>query len=229
MIIKYILVNVVLLVNVMFSSAQGILHLQMPDDPAEKIYGPNRKHYAQGTLSVGLNLFQESPDGIVSSWYSQTNMSLGGRYLRRLNNRFAFVNNLSIMYKSFRLQPDESVMNSYQHLFDEVEIIARSQTALVYAPGLRVSIQKRRGNIIGKYIDVQGFFALTLRRSETVEGFGQSGEGELRMRLTEGTPFHYGATFRLGYNRLALFVNYFIANTLYENSILILFGVELSI
>lgn len=214
------------------SHGQRLL-LEMPWDPINKENGPNRSHYSHSVISFGFNGLQDQGEHDISFWNS-VNFNIGGRYIRKLSNRWAWSNDFLFNFFNYRiniedLDPADQTMR-FGSSFTKVEQESRSFFSFEYAPGIRVSTQKRRGNIIGRFIEIQGLGGVIFSRSILIMG---EDENEKPVRLNtifqEGSSFYYGGVLRFGFNRINLYARY-IANDIGRlNSGMMLYGIELAI
>lgn len=215
-----------------FGYSQRLL-LEMPYDPIDRENGPNRSHFSHAVFSFGVNGLPEQNKQNIDFWNSG-NFNLGGRYIRKLSTRLAWSNDFLFNFFSYRININELDSDEqtalYGSSFAKVEQEGRSFFTLEYAPGLRFSTQKRRGNTLGRFIEIQGLGGLIFMRTTDVFGVDEFEKtARLVTMFKDGGPFYYGGVVRFGFNRVNFYTRY-IANDIGRlNTGMLLYGVEFSI
>jgi hypothetical protein len=229
---RFIYISIFILVTFL-GHGQRLL-LEMPWDPINKEVGPNRSHYGNSIISFGLNGLFEQGVQDVDVWNS-ANFNIGGRYIRKLGNRWAWSNDFLFNFFNYRLNVEDldpaDLTERYGSSFAKVEHEGRSFTSFEYAPGIRFSTQRRRGNIIGRYIEIQALGGVIFARSTHV--FGEDVNEQrvhLNTRFQEDSSLYYGGVLRFGFNRISLYARY-IANDIGRlgDVGMMLYGVELAL
>lgn len=176
--------------------------------------GPNRKHYLHTYMSFGFTT-DPGEAGARSRQGTFGHCQLGLRYKRRLSQTFALgyefaydVNDLSQRQESGKLVPDTLQYRRERLIFYNA----------LFSPYLRINFG-RRGNQLGKYVDLAAYGTYTVshvlfQRSELPDG------RNIRSRTTGLTyfqRFNYGATVRIGINKIILYGHYRLSDLFYAN------------
>ncbi|MCC5917020.1 MAG: hypothetical protein JJU02_06800 [Cryomorphaceae bacterium] len=212
-----------------FSFAQRTLY-EMPELNLDGKSGPNKSHFGHAIISFGFNTLDQSIEDYTQKFWSSSNFSVGGRYIRKLSNRWAWSNDFLISYFSYQFENDALDPDDFGVAFNAIERDGRLVWGFEYVTGLRFSTQKRRGNIIGRYLEIQGLGGVVLSRSQVVRGINDEGNKVVYSAIfKEDHPFYWGWNFRLGLNQISLFSKVIIADMARLDRNLILFGLELNL
>jgi len=174
--------------------------------------GQNLRHYSHWYLGYGSIIpYQEEVGAKIKPPYSFSFL-MGNRYKLKLNNYFALGLSGGYNYTSFRLKQDgfKQIPNIVQHRKEK--FIFHSLYADAY---FRVNFGKR-GNIVGKFIDLGGYGDYIFSaKHETDDKFpktsnpgGYTDTRQINTGLNYINRVNYGATVRVGINRYILFANY---------------------
>ena len=176
--------------------------------------GPNRKHFVHPYMSFGFTA-DPGEAGARSRQGTFGHYQFGVRYKRRLSQTFALgyefaydVNDLSQRQEAGKLAPDTVQYTRERLIFYNG----------LFSPYLRINFGKR-GNQLGKYIDLAAYGTYTFahvlfQKSDLPDG------RVVRSRtsgLTYFQRFNYGATVRIGINKLVIYGQYRLSNLFYAN------------
>lgn len=176
--------------------------------------GPNRKHFVHPYMSFGFTA-DPGEAGARSRQGTFGHYQFGVRYKRRLSQTFAVgyefaydVNDLSQRQEAGKLAPDTVQYTRERLIFYNG----------LFSPYLRINFGKR-GNQLGKYIDLAAYGTYTFahvlfQKSDLPDG------RVVRSRtsgLTYFQRFNYGATVRIGINKLVIYGQYRLSNLFYAN------------
>ena len=179
-------------------------------------FGPNEENYFHSFYGIGL-VAGPSDTGVHLN-YGVSYLTVGGlRYKRKLSGMFAVCLEIGGRYGEFNIsQPHRNYFldttfwhkSSVNHRREKM-----TSYGLDAGGALRINFDPKRGNYMGRYLDLgaNGSFVLT-RTYITVDDLP---EARLRSKFTGFpyiNPFQYELTGKLGFNVLALFVRYRMSN-----------------
>ncbi len=176
--------------------------------------GQNLRHYNHWYLEYGSIIpVKEDPGAKVKSPFAFS-FSAGNRYKLKLNNYFAVGLGAAYSYTSFRLKQDaqKQIPNNITHRKEKYIFHALAADAF-----FRINFGKR-GNIVGKFIDLGGYgsyaFSAKHEYEDKIKKPQMAGYTDTRQTNT-GLQYinrlNYGATVRMGINRYVLFGRYRIS------------------
>jgi len=196
---------------------QVLLQTDVAADTLPPRTGPNRRYFGHLYGSYGLAA-GASPLG-VRYGFPSSEVQLGGRLKRRLGPYLAFNADLRYAYLRYSLTPDAmrpAPFNSgpgYGFSFDNQTI---SYHQLQGEASLRLSPSRRRGNTVGRYLDLLAYGGRSLAANYTASGPLASGG---RREIVEHRPAYLarwqgGVGLRLGSNSVALVGRYRLSELL---------------
>jgi hypothetical protein len=201
---------VLLLVNGSFAAQaqQVLVEANVADDTIKTTFGPNRRYFGHAYASYGL-LAGASGGGGVQLRYGPGSLEaqLGGRLKRRLSQTLALNLDLRYAYQQFRMlqNAQKTVPSPALHQSESLSLHhIQSELSLRLNAG-------RRGNVIGRYLDLLAYGGWVARTSHTTED--EPGPGIKFVETTEsGLPYLRrwtgGVGARLGSDRYALVTRY---------------------
>jgi hypothetical protein len=188
---------------------QSVLSRNVALDTAQALKGPNLKHYSQTFYKVGFMVPAE--DNKYMKYGRSYELGIGYRYKRKINNWYALGYEASYFFSSYSLR---NFLN--YPISDTVSI--RSERYM--QRGVNVSLYQRinygrRGNYLGKYIDL-AIWAESPFWNKHKYRFEQQGfqrffatDGNLSLRrLPWDNLFNYGTQVRLGFNKISFYGTY---------------------
>ncbi|MCB2376845.1 hypothetical protein LGH70_04590 [Hymenobacter sp. BT635] len=184
--------------------AQRILLQEQPGaDTVRSVFGPNRAYYNHFYLGYGLVAGPAAGPGAALRYGSSAEFALGLRNKFRVSQRLAVGLDLRYTRVAYHLAQNAQklVPNAAQH---HREYLALPQAQL---EGFVRLNQGRRGNVIGRYLDVGGWGGWVISTTHYYED--RPGQGAKRVTVSEhGLDFlrrwSYGVGLRLGSSRYAL-------------------------
>lgn len=199
------------------TKAQTILMEEnVNQDTLPKTFGPNLKHYLHSYLSYGLVIGQPKDKGMDVKPGNSSELVWGIRYKNRLSNFLAIGAELNYGIQYFALKQDSSKIFP-NNILHKKERFSFNNIGL--SGYFRVNFDKKRGNVIGKYMDIGGYANwafltkhYTKDANADPETAGSKFVEVTNSRLTYAHPFNYGTTVRVGYKSLALYGKYRISN-----------------
>ncbi len=223
-----------LIITILLFGSFGVfgqrLLLEMPYDPTQTNTGPNRSHFGHMVISLGYNSLDQAAELEGRNFWNSANFNIGGRYIRKLGTRWAWSNDFLFNFFSFEFDADHLDPDDFGLAFDKINRYGRAVASFEYAPGIRFSIQKRRGNIVGRYLEVQGLGGVILQRNEYYRGENAQGKNANYTEVfSESSPFYYGGVLRLGLNKVSLYARYIANDIIRLDRGLILYGLELDL
>jgi hypothetical protein len=194
-----------------FSTAQVILIQENVNaDTTLSETGPNRKKYNSGFYSIGM-IFG-APDSIGSAIDAKASfhLQLGSRVKLKLNNVFSWGIENMLDYKSFRIKQIDDKTFGGDVIHKKEAFIVLSYELLFFT---RINFDPKRGDHLGKYIDLGAFGGYNfLRRHKVVDTvntqYGFERGKYIMSDLKYVEKFNYGLTARIGWWGLSLYCNY---------------------
>ena len=149
---------------------QVLLQTNVATDTLPPRTGPNRRYF--GHLYVGYAL-AAGPSALgVRRGFSSSEVQLGGRLKQRLGPYFAFNTDLRYAYLRYGLVPDAPRPLPFGAGFDSQNIgfhQVQGEASLRLNPG------RRRGNTVGRYLDLLGYGGWAFSTNYTTRGPSGSG------------------------------------------------------
>ena len=186
---------------------QVLVQANVADDTVKTTFGPNRAYFAHAYLSYGLAAGPAGVGAALRYGPASAELQAGGRLKARLNNTFALNLDLGYAYQHYRLAQND------RKTVPTPALHRRESLALhhVYSEfSLRLNAG-RRGNAVGRYLDLLARGSLVTGSSHTTED--EPNPGIRSVETTEyGLPYLRrwtgGVGVRLGLDRYALVGRY---------------------
>lgn len=204
-------INIVIIAVLLASAqclAQKVLIEEQPDiNKTATNWGPNRKHFIQTTAYTGI--FLPVGENLLNLKTAQSqSWGITIQYKRRFSQVFSLVAGATYNSDRFSFDTNQaSFINSSQEYSKEY---LKLQT-VGYNERIRLNLNRRRGNHLGKYIDI-GFFSEFLVASkhigiipgdENIDNFKSVKTTESGLNYLQ--PFHYGIIVQFGINNISLY------------------------
>lgn len=189
---------------------QVLLQTDVANDTVPARTGPNRRYFGHFYAGYALAL---GADGLgVKHGFGSSELQLGGRLKRRLGPAFALNADLRYAYLRYALQdgtrpapfagPHDTESLSYHQLQGEAS--------------LRLNPGRRRGNVVGRYLDLLAYGGPALAANYTTSDPAPGGG---RLEVVAHQPSYLarwqgGVGARLGSNSLALVGRYRLSEAL---------------
>lgn len=190
---------------------QVLLQTDVANDTIPNRTGPNRRYF--GHLYVGYALAAGPSELGVKRGATSSELQVGGRLKRRLSSVFAFNTDLRYAYLRYGLDPDAVRPAPFGTGF-ESQVIGYHQVQ--GEASLRLNPARRRGNTVGRYLDLLAYGGWAFATNYATEGPGPSG-GKLEMVAHQPgylARWQGGVGARLGSNSLALVGRYRLSEAL---------------
>jgi hypothetical protein len=190
---------------------QVLLQNDVASDTLRARTGPNRRYFGHLYASYALAL---GPDGLgVKGGSGSSEFQVGGRLKRRLGPFVAFNADLRYAYLHYTLAPDVA-RPAPLALPHEHETLSYHQ--LQGEASLRFNVGRRRGNVVGRYLDLLAYGGPALATNHATEDDSPSGG---RREVIDHQPSYLarwqgGVGARLGSNSVALVGRYRLSDAL---------------
>lgn len=184
-------------------------------DTAVSNRGPNKKHFIQSTISFGLILGATDNDSTQIEMGNSFEFNTGIRYKRRFTNFYSIGAELAYSVQSYRIKQTEAKLFPSAGQYAKEKLIFNNAMVGMYN---RFNFGKR-GNSLGKYLDLGGYCNLTLisKHYVKVDNTGDT------LALSKNTEFinrkldytesvRYGVMARIGSNKLSIYGKYRLSN-----------------
>lgn len=177
------------------------------DTVSVKKFGRNRAHYLGTHFGFGFGI-DKGEAGATRTSLGATNLILGIRYKRKLNNTFAIGSDLSYKLYTIGLVQDENKTTPDTLINDRQRISANNLSLGGY---FRINFNpKRRAYQLGTFIDLGAtadwvFFYNEFSRNKLSDGSIVEAN---RFRLKSFNPITYYGTVRVGRNLTSLIMHY---------------------
>ena len=190
---------------------QVLLQTDVATDTIPNRTGPNRRYF--GHLYVGYTLAAGTSDLAVKYGFPSSEFQLGGRLKRRLGSFLAFNTDLRYAYQRYGLDPEASQPDPFGTGFDSQYF---SYHQVQGEASLRLSPYRRRGNTVGRYLDLLAYGGWAFATAYTRAGAGPYGGRleEVAHRPDYLARWQGGVGARLGSNSLALVGRYRLSDAL---------------
>jgi len=206
------LLAVALLLSAPAARAQQVLlQTDVAEDTIPSRTGPNRRYF--GHLYGGYTL-AAGPSALgVQYGFSASEVQVGGRLKRRLGPFFAFNTDLRYAYLRYGLDPETTRPDPFGPGFDSQYF---SYHQVQGEASLRLSPYRRRGNTVGRYLDLLAYGGWAFATTYATTGPGPRGG---RLETVAHQPDYLarwlgGVGARVGSNSLALVGRYRLSEAL---------------
>ena len=202
-----------------FSTAlfsQDVLFSQKVKDSYEdKIFGKNQKHYVHSFFSLSFVPFVEE-NNIKIKFPFSCDAEFGIRYKRKINRMLDFGFDFGCSMLQYRIAQDAGKNVTDTHLYDKERLIVSSLPFRVF---LRINMEKRRGDYIGKFMDLGG--GVNWNFNFTQYTLIKSDDKRTRSKITgwdQFNPLTYNAFIRFGKNYFAVRADYRLASLMKDSA-----------
>ena len=190
---------------------QVLLQTDVANDTIPNRTGPNRRYF--GHLYVGYAL-AAGPSALgVRYGAASSELQVGGRLKRRLGAVFAFNTDLRYAYLRYGLDPNAGRPAPFGPGFDS-QVLSFHQVQ--GEASLRLNPARRRGNTVGRYLDLLAYGGWAFATTYATEGPNPGG-GKLEVVAHQPAylaRWQGGVGARLGSNSLALVGRYRLSEAL---------------
>lgn len=203
-----------------FNAQTVLLKETVPEDfsKTDEGYGPNRKFFTYPYMSYGVNadLYTHKDEMVMGiKPLSSPSLNFGTKYLVNFSSFSAFVFDFNAGFNQYKLRDNQS-----STLIDTTAIL-RSAKFQTYSLGselaLRFNFKPKRGNSLGKYIDLGGYIDWLWGRQ-----FRSNYEGALANynitahRINSLAKYQWGLTAKYGGGVIAFFARYRLSDLLIQ-------------
>lgn len=218
----FILLIIFFLFSVCLLNAQTVLLEQnLKKDTVKKTIGQNLKHFVHFYAGISFAAGPTESDSIKINYGLSNSFVFGIRYKRKICNLYSLGYNAGISANSFNINQNKNKRFIDDSIHKKEKLILTAISLELYN---RFNFGKR-GNIIGKYIDlgVSGQWVarsnLYIKDNKIPAGQSKSTPIETNTRrLYFIDPFEYGVNIRLGINRLAIYADYRLSDMFKKSS-----------
>ncbi|MBX7093634.1 MAG: hypothetical protein K1X56_02850 [Flavobacteriales bacterium] len=195
-------------------SQNVIIKQDVENDFEEQEYGPNKKYYNATFTSFGLLFGAPDSTGSAVNWAKSFYYETGARHKHQFSPLFAMGHDFNLNFKSYSIkQNDEKTFGGISHHKSE-RLLKVDANFLIYT---RFNLKKKRGNQLGRYIDLAGYveyqlFARHMTKDKIDAQLGGSMVKSYYRDLPYLNKWNYGATVRLGFRHMLLFCQYRISD-----------------
>ncbi len=184
-----------------------LLEEHVGKDTTEPFFGPNLKHFMHFDIGYGF-VVGNSNVGSQIEYGRSSSFLFGLRYKRKINNYYSLGFSLDYYNVIYRLKQDSSKILPDKNLHDKEFLKTNNFNLELYN---RFNFD-RRGNYMGKYIDLGFYGNLPFSSSHqfTDDKITQNARKTkvINSELKYLNTFNYGVSGRLGFNRLVFYVNF---------------------
>ena len=190
---------------------QVLLQQDVAADTVPARTGPNRRYF--GHLYAGYGLALGTNELGVRHNFNSYELQVGGRLKHRLGPYLALNADLRYAYLRYTLAPDQLRPAPFDGRHD-LETLGYHQ--LQGEASLRFNVGRRRGNVVGRYLDLLAYGGPALATNHATEDASPSGG---RLEIIDHQPSYLarwqgGVGARLGSNSLALVGRYRLSEAL---------------
>ncbi|MBE0640406.1 MAG: hypothetical protein IH599_00115, partial [Bacteroidales bacterium] len=164
--------------------------------------------------------------------YAASNTTLAGyRYKRRISQHISLVTDWNVRRLAFHLKQWEKFDDPIFTTWDKRKLVIMQSGTGLYT---RINYDTKRGNYIGRYIDLGGYLAWNINSRRVYYSRGPGNE-RTRLKISDSgylRPFESGLLLRLGFQNIALttslrFSDYFTSESGTGDLPLISIGIEI--
>ena len=173
--------------------------------------GPNQKKFNYFDFEFGGISNYQTLDPIPFQF--GIHIGLSRIQKRKINNILAFCYGLGYGYENIYLKQEaESLITN---LNQEATDLKYQFSNINASLGFQINFDKKRGNQLGKYLSIGGFFGFNYSNMLTYNLNDQSVAKNIKIKqknLNYITPFQYGISAKMMLKKIGLFTNYRISN-----------------
>ncbi|MFM9983890.1 MAG: outer membrane beta-barrel protein [Flavobacteriales bacterium] len=199
------------------SIAQRVIFKKDVIEQVKRVYedstGPNGKIFCHAFLGLGMIIpVNESDSAAISENGKSNQFYFGFREKFKLNNTFALNLELIYIHQKFHIRQDEKINIFSPGIIQDVQKFNTNSIGL--GGSLRINYGKR-GNVIGRYIDLGGDFGYVFSNriytrnkvAASTNGGAEKIKSSLH-KLDFVNPLIYFVNARIGFNHFAFFARY---------------------
>jgi len=216
--------KIIIYISVLFFAfnslnAQTVLLKEtVPEDFSEtdNNYGPNRGffEYPYFNYGVNANIYSHTNDPVMSIHpQSSPKLNFGTKYLFKLVSFSAIVFDFNMGFNQYKLQSNQSYL-----LIDSTAKVksAKFQTFSIGGDlSLRFNLKPKRGNSIGKYIDLGGYIDWLWGRQFKTKYEGTiANYSVIAHKISSMNKYQWGLSAKYGGGIFGVFANYRLSNLL---------------
>jgi len=205
-----------LLLSLMPVFAQEVLLEE--EDPISKMEndsGPNTRYFSHLYYGVKWPIPPQETGSEILFWKSY-GMDFGHRSKIRFNNIYSVGFDFSYAFSSYRMKQSESKITPDDQSYDK-QWLRTNELRLAFFN--RFNFEKRRGNHIGRFLDLGVYGAWHFREKHKTEiEDGNSTFIGIHKKLDYFNTWNYGALARLGLNHYVITFNYRVSDLFTETS-----------
>ena len=207
---KLIWLIIIVLISVSGTSQTVLLEQHVDSDTTKENYGPNLKHYLFTALGSNFAAGKSSAVGLPIRYGSAGEITWGVKYKNRLNNTFSWGLGINYTAQYFPLEQDSSKTYPNNILHDKERLTFNNLGGDLFA---RINFNKRRGNVIGTYVDLGGYIDWVFLTKHYTKDKSPSGSISKSIEVTQTgittvNSFNYGTTAKFGYKSIAFVAKY---------------------
>lgn len=195
-----------------------LLHEDVKSDTVETRYGPNRTHYLQVFYGGGFIFGPSDSAGATTKPWKSYYLSGGLRYKLKLGNYYAIGLDVYYQFNSYRLKqsPDNFLPDTLTHKREKLNF--HNVSAALFS---RINF-KKRGDIIGNYMDLGGYadyvFGSThYYRDADATGSTSQETAVRKHKLSYVNDYTYGIFARYGWDGFAFWGQYRLSDLFNNN------------
>ncbi len=231
---KKILLLFAFLISLSTFGQEYIISENVQADTTDTDFGPNQKHYWHSYISYGFIAPVSNQPEVVEAFKSRETL-LGIRYKRKFTELLSGGIDLFYLNRRFAINQSNKQFWIDTAVYHKEKLNLQNVSAALF---FRINTA-RRGNIIGKYLDIGGYGLYALGIKRTIEDkipFSPWGETSFKNTIKGGNylnRFNYGVFARIGLNFFVLNFRYRLSQLIIHNQIpefpRFSFGIELDI
>jgi hypothetical protein len=210
---KKLLVLIAIISFTGYLSAQEVVFEEVYDDTVIPKKGPNLKHYRHFYFDLGFPVMNESSAAEIVHG-SSVSFDFGYRYKRKICEYWAVGYDFSYSFQSYKMKDTD--IPSIET--DSIEANKDYKKHHYGVHNLNLGVYQRinfnrRGNSIGKYLDIGGYGGWNFATNHIYKRKGDSSESFRVIEINEKgieyiERFQYGIEARLGTNRYSVSARY---------------------
>ena len=192
------------------SIAQIIIEETPEENYTVRKFGPNRLHYLQTYISIGMPASAADGLGSEINYWSSFCFDWGIRYKLKASEVYSAVADLTWIGESYDMKQTSYKSLPTNQMYDEESLNLQFLSLRLYN---RFNFDKR-GNHLGYFLDmgVYGDLLLASNHTTSVKLSDDSKISVIHSRLPYVNRWQYGLAANLGYHKMTLFGRYRFSN-----------------
>lgn len=217
---RLIHILVVIFFSQMINAQTVLLKETVPEDfsKTDEGYGPNRKYYSYPYMSYGVNadLYTHKNEMIMAiKPLSSPALNFGTKYLVNYSKFSALVFDLNVGFNQYKLK------NNQSYTLIDTNAILKSAKFQTYSLGtsaaLRINFKPKRGNFLGKYLDLGGYIDWLWGRQFRTRYEGSLANYDINAhRISSLAKYQWGLTAQYGGGFFSIFARYRMSDLLVQ-------------